>query len=90
MLSDYNETISVQALPLCVCVYVEGAEKKGRNSSVLLDRPSFWRLYPSVCDLVSVTKQTVDYIYVCIVKPYDVLKVTNALAMPLSTPFASY
>jgi hypothetical protein len=64
-------------------VHVEekgGVEKQSgrRNISALLDRPSFLRSYPSVRDLASVTKQSVDYIYVCTVKPYDILKVTNA------------
>ena len=46
MLSDYNETISVQTLPLCARACVEeggGVEKQSgrRNISALLDRPSF-------------------------------------------------
>ena len=90
MLSDYNETISVQTLPLCVCVCVcGGGEKKNSQGRGILVH--YWTGLLSEDHIhLSVTKQSARYIYVCTAKPYDNLKVTNALAMPLGTPSASY
>jgi len=36
MLSDYNETISVQTLPLCARMCVEGGEKKNSQEGGIL------------------------------------------------------
>lgn len=69
------------------CVW-RGGKKNSQGGGILVH---YWTGLLSEDHIhLSMTKQSADYIYVRTVKPYDNLKVTSALAMPLSIPSASY